>query len=594
MKCRFAVLLLWALTAVGQTPRLVHVDVVVTDSAGNPVPNLTAADFEILQDGKPRKISNFTYFDTRRHTAFVGDGVSPALALDLKPDEIRRNLVLLVDDSGLALEAGNTLRRTLGNFVDQDMRPGDQAVILRTSSGMGAWQQFTSDKRLLHAAIDRIVYLGAPPGEEARGAATIDTLRFLLDGLADLPGRKSVVLFSGNLPWLASPGERGPRASDVLGLAKLAHESNAVFYAVDPSGKAEGKSGLVQLAADTGGLFGVDLERVLRDQDAFYVIGFSMDDPPGLDEVKKQAPPRPAEVRVLRPGIRVRSRLGFLAETFPVPSIRPRQKAYLMERALNSPFAAAGIRLGLTALVSNSITDGSFVEALVHVDARDLTVTHELNGLHHVSADVVMVSIPVNGPPVNSSGHSYTASLKDDEYQWALRNGLSYSMKLPAPAPGLYQVRVAVGDGPADRFGSATRLVEVPDIAGGRFAISGIALRREPETAPNETPVVLTFRPGATIRYDYTLFNSTVGTDKRCQIEVQTRIFAGGRAFYDGKPVTISFDAEGDPKRRGVSGQVTLDAQSASGEYVMLVTLTDKLATREPRSATQFAEFRVR
>jgi hypothetical protein len=153
---------------------------------------------------------------------------------------------------------------------------------------------------------------------------------------------------------------------------------------------------------------------------------------------------------------------------------------------------------------------------------------------------------------------------------------------------------VAVGDGPADRFGLATRFVEVPDIAGGRFAISGVGLRREPETAPNETPVVLTFRPGATIRFEYNIFNSTVGADKRCHVESQTRIFAAGRAMYNGQPVTLTFDADADPKSRGVTGQVALDAQAAPGEYVMLVTVTDKLATREPRSATQFIEFRVR
>jgi hypothetical protein len=216
-----------------------------------------------------------------------------------------------------------------------------------------------------------------------------------------------------------------------------------------------------------------------------------------------------------------------------------------------------------------------------------------LNGLNRISADIAAL-IAVNGPHLNSDARSFTASFKDDEYQWELRNGLAYSMKLPAAVPGLYQVRVAVGDGPADRFGSAARFVDVPDIAGGRFATSGIALRREPETAPDETPVVPTHRPGATIRYDYTLFNSTAGADQRCQVEVQTRIFADGRAIYDGKPVTVSFDAQGDPKRRGVAGQVTLDAQAAPGEYVMLMTLTDKLAAREPRTVTQFTEFRVR
>ena len=35
------------------------------------------------------------------------------------------------------------------------MQPGDLAAILRTGSGMGMLQQFTADKRILHAAIER-------------------------------------------------------------------------------------------------------------------------------------------------------------------------------------------------------------------------------------------------------------------------------------------------------------------------------------------------------------------------------------------------------------------------------------------------------
>src|SRR5438552_5878550 len=36
---------------------LVEVDAFVTDAQGNPAPGLTAADFELLEDGKPQKIS---------------------------------------------------------------------------------------------------------------------------------------------------------------------------------------------------------------------------------------------------------------------------------------------------------------------------------------------------------------------------------------------------------------------------------------------------------------------------------------------------------------------------------------------------------
>lgn len=38
------------------------------------------------------------------------------------------------------------------------MRPGDLVAVIRTSSGMGALQQFSSDKRMLHAALDLVRY----------------------------------------------------------------------------------------------------------------------------------------------------------------------------------------------------------------------------------------------------------------------------------------------------------------------------------------------------------------------------------------------------------------------------------------------------
>ena len=40
---------------------LVQVDAVVTDAKGKPVPDLTSDDFELLQDGRRQKITNFSY-----------------------------------------------------------------------------------------------------------------------------------------------------------------------------------------------------------------------------------------------------------------------------------------------------------------------------------------------------------------------------------------------------------------------------------------------------------------------------------------------------------------------------------------------------
>ena len=49
-------------TVIRATTRLVQVDVVVTDSSGHPAKDrLSEKDFTILEDGKPQKISFFSF-----------------------------------------------------------------------------------------------------------------------------------------------------------------------------------------------------------------------------------------------------------------------------------------------------------------------------------------------------------------------------------------------------------------------------------------------------------------------------------------------------------------------------------------------------
>ena len=47
-------------------------------------------------------------------------------------------------------------RRALKKFVDEQMQEGDLVAIIRTGGGIGALQQFTTDKRQLYAAIDKV------------------------------------------------------------------------------------------------------------------------------------------------------------------------------------------------------------------------------------------------------------------------------------------------------------------------------------------------------------------------------------------------------------------------------------------------------
>src|ERR1035437_3964540 len=294
MKRRLAALVTCAWMAFGQRSRPVEpppaaapnpwvVDAVALDAAGRPVVDLTAEDFEVVQGGGARQITNFTWFDTRLHTAVSRTGESAQLpALDLLPDEIRRNIVVVVDDLGLSPAGVNAVLGALKTFLASGISPGDRMAILRSSGGSGVMQQLTGDTRILGNTIDGIRYVGGGTRAPRAGKASWLNLRYALDGLRDFTGRKVVVLFSEN------PGGTGPSDRGMADATHAAHAAAAAVYAVDPLPEASGAvpavpSALESLARDTGGLFGADFARVLENEQGYYAIGFQPEEENSVD-----------------------------------------------------------------------------------------------------------------------------------------------------------------------------------------------------------------------------------------------------------------------------------------------------------------------
>jgi len=148
---------------------LVQLDAVVIDPHGKQVKDLKKSDFEILQDKKLQAITNFSYVDVgpgampeppMAVAASRSKGLPPPPAAIVKVANARRTVAVLVDDLGLSFASIAHIRSALNKFVDEDIEPGDLVAIIQSSKGMGALQQFTTDKRLLHVAIGRIRFNG--------------------------------------------------------------------------------------------------------------------------------------------------------------------------------------------------------------------------------------------------------------------------------------------------------------------------------------------------------------------------------------------------------------------------------------------------
>ena len=563
------------------TTNLVQVDAVVTDKTGKVVTDLKPEEVQILEDDKPQKITHFSYnviesapVTPPAKPANFDKNAPPAPPVALKSEQVRRTMAIVVDDLGLSFESTHFVRQALKKFVDEQMQAGDLVAIVRTSGGMGALQQFTSDKRQLYAAIERVKWyasgrggVGAfaaiePPTPGKFGAdmdtkneelnqfrddlfsvGTLGAVSYVVKGLRQLPGRKSVLLISDGFRIYSQDDamrnylalERLRRLIDEAGRASVViYTMNASglqplgFTAADnlsnpndPTGglgpqdleqqlsnrrnvSFETQQGLDFLAQQTGGIairntndLSGGIRRVMEDQKGYYLIGYRPDSAT-FDPKTGRRTFHKLRLKVTRPGkFNVRMRNGFLGRSDDDTRQAPRTLAQQLVGALTSPFGANGVHLQLTSLFGNDAKAGSFMRSILHVDARDLTFTDEPNGWHKCVFDVLAITFGDNGVPVDQNGRTFTLKLPDELYKRALRDGLVYDVTVPIKKPGAYQLRMSLRDNPSERIGAASQFVEAPDLKKDRLALSGIVIKGDNPAARTASPNTPAVQPGA-------------------------------------------------------------------------------------------------
>ena len=112
---------------------LVRLDVVVVDREGRPVEGLTAADFQVEENGRPRKVESFEPIVVRVRTpAPPSGGARPTLVAEPQTHvaEEGRCVLIFVDDVHLASSTAQQLRLQLVPFVEREVRDGDWVMLV--------------------------------------------------------------------------------------------------------------------------------------------------------------------------------------------------------------------------------------------------------------------------------------------------------------------------------------------------------------------------------------------------------------------------------------------------------------------------------
>ena len=255
----------------------VEVDIVVTDKQGKHIRDLKKEDFQVLEDGKSQTISVFTHVDIPverfDRPLFAASPIEPDVKTNEKPFD-GRVYVMVVDDLHTRFGRSQRVKIAAKQFIERRLGANDLMAIVHTAGATNANQEFTSNKKLLLAAVDKTSGrkldsatanrvgqynrtrdmrqqtdpVNDPEDSERafNARTTLDTLRNVADWFGSVRGRRKTILFvSEGIDYdihdiIPGTGSNHGGASMVLDSTReaiaAATRSNVAIYGIDPRG----------------------------------------------------------------------------------------------------------------------------------------------------------------------------------------------------------------------------------------------------------------------------------------------------------------------------------------------------------------------
>jgi len=221
---------------------LVLVDTVVTDKKGDYIRDLTVKDFRVFEDNKEQPIKTFS------------SETSAAAGVDQ-----RHYLVLFFDDSTMALTDQSRARDAALKFLDANTGADRYIAIVDFVGSLRLTQNFTSDADRLKQVVRNLKFSAVTPNAEVAASGPVPAptlgipqlvdaqanfavrtlllgLRDLAKGMAAVPGRKSLILFSAGFPMNPTDPDTIERESELTAAIDACNKANVAVYPIDVRG----------------------------------------------------------------------------------------------------------------------------------------------------------------------------------------------------------------------------------------------------------------------------------------------------------------------------------------------------------------------
>ncbi|MCU1254868.1 MAG: hypothetical protein JWM83_1167 [Candidatus Angelobacter sp.] len=496
--------------------RLVVVDVVVTDSKGQPVPDLKASDFTLLEDGKPQKISGFNF-------EHPGGAPTPTAQAQLPPSVVTNaprfqsnslNVILFDTVNGDFAEHAYARDQLLKFLNTADL--GRPVAIFALQNQLKLLHDFTTDNKSLSAAVAKY----RPPAQtinsesmESRASAfavrgdyhtsergietTLNQLNALAKVLAGYPGRKNLIWLSESFPLVLFPesmnqlnmsqesqknsgegqssqqnlqtvapfknyGALVKKVSDALMAAQVA------VYPVDAG--AVGKNDhlasqhtMNNMAESTGGKsfknsndLVMGLRTSIEDGSTYYTMTYYPENKNWDGQF------RAIQVKSGRENVRLRYREGYYAldpEKMHKEDSDAVAENFSRLLELDAPSAT---QIVFQAQVQPPSDKSKKVTVTFHIDPRTLAFEQKDGGMEFARLSCTVWAYGKDKDKPTMSSGTVTANLKANEYQQVVQQRFLPCDRQLDLKPGTYALRMGVLDRATNKMGTASAQVVVP------------------------------------------------------------------------------------------------------------------------------------
>jgi VWFA-related protein len=584
-----------------------------------------------------------------------------------------RVFVLVLDDLHTRFTRTARARAAARQFVERYVGANDLVAIVNTSGFGKGMQDFTNNRQLALKAIDVAMggkaesstqaalqdyYMnqGLPGGGSNANAAfnemqrynnarnTLRTLRNIADFMNGTRGRrKAVVFLSEGINYDVTDQISNRYAADVQrefrDLIAAATRANVNVYSVDPRGVTSGMEDAIEIggftadptlsatnlinemrlehdslrvvAEETGGFavlnqndFRTGFSRILEDNSSYYVLGYY----PAND--KRDGRFRNVQVKVLKPGLRVRARRGYVAPTAAkkaeAAKETPARTSPELRDALDSPIPISGLTISAFAAPFKGAGKNDAIAMAIEVDGALLTFTKTPAGTFANDLEVTLFAADVNGKVKDGVRDVLNLALRPQTHELVRTGGFRIIRRIQVP-PGKYQLRVGARESGGGRVGTVIIDLDAPDFSKGALSMSGIAIASasgskmptaSPDPSVNEFKDVLPAPPTASrdfARDDLLsvfaeVYDNLPATPHR--VEITAAVLAD-----DGKVMLTMSDQRKSEELQGASGgygyttKIPL-ADLSPGRYVLRVSARSLLGNAPP--IARDVEFRIR